>query len=331
MRHFIYVVLLILITASCGKQPVPTAQFRGVAFSMAYHIRVEGPLSAEKTKVLKAIIRSTFEEIDQECNHWNQSSLLSQFNAASAGEDFYLTPHLKKLFKATDKLYQLSCGRFDPTLKPQIDKWKSILSLGQLPEDEGSSDITLERCNWRSLQRDEYHISKPIGQLQIDFDGILKGYTIDLLMKRIKELGFKHIYVEWAGDLAVAGGHPEKRPWVIALEQPFDNSPATYSLYDGALATSGTRIQTRPLETPDKKIRYFTHIMDRSRLRPFEIEEIPFSISVVAPKAIMADGLATSYLTFKNPIEREKWQQEIEQALEGIKFISATTSKTKSD
>jgi len=119
-----------------------------------------------------------------------------------------------------------------------------------------------------------------------DFDGIVKGYAVDLIAESLEKEGFCNFYVEWAGEIVCRGRSSPERPWRVAI----NGTDQIVDLCDQAIATSG---DTFHREVIDQKV--ITHIYDPHHSQFLEVTEgsIAF-VTVRAPTCHLADALATA-------------------------------------
>ncbi|MGE0197598.1 MAG: FAD:protein FMN transferase [Simkaniaceae bacterium] len=271
--------LVLMFLVGCSSNAI--THFQGIAHTHSYHIQIAASLSTKEKQKIKTLIDEVFDEVNLCYNHWNPQSELSLVNQGSPS-----TPKLREILSLALMYKELTGGRYDPFLGGVISAWKESLKKGELPD------------------LNPLHVA-------IDLDGMLKGYAIDLLVEKLNRLGYKHVYVEWGGDIRVSGRHPEKRPWRILIEGK------VIPLYS-ALATSGNSEQK--WEVGDK---IFTHIIDPFSLRALEVKEMK-SVTVQAPTCALADALATACMTFMSDREALEWAESIKAKQEGVAFWITT-------
>ena len=268
-----YLVCLLLL--ACQKSPT---HIRGIAMTIPYTITIEDRVDRVE---LRKLIESTFDEIDQSCNHWNPNSAISMGHGH---------PILDELNAKSQEIFSLTKGRFDPSIGPVIALWKEALS-------QGSWINTPTRAEGPS-----------------DFDGISKGYTVDLISKRLREKGYKKFLVQWGGEAYGVG-----KAWKMLIPHPesskLKDGIDVITLENQAIATSGDYIQQWNIGG-----KIYTHLIDPRTLYPLEVKEGAISsVTVVADTCAHADALATSGLLF-SPEEFASWSQQIE----GVAFWAMT-------
>ncbi|MEX0961547.1 MAG: FAD:protein FMN transferase [Simkaniaceae bacterium] len=250
---FLSRVLFLLFLFSCAPS-FKINHFRGVAMTMPYHIQL-GKLH-HSSKQIEAKITEVFEKVNHCYNHFNPNSELSKLNQAESG---VLSNALYELFLLSDQIYKMTNGVFDPS----FGHWKEFVFRGN----------TIEK-----------------GSLTLDFDGIVKGLTVDLLASMLSDLGYRNFYVEWAGDLFVKGNHFNGRPWRIAVKKPYSDIPfQIIELKDRAVATSGNYFHQKIVENA-----LLTHFFDPKKQIFLPVTKEIQSVTVIGPSCALADALATA-------------------------------------
>jgi thiamine biosynthesis lipoprotein len=245
-------------------------------------------------------------------NKWNAKSEVSQFNRAQAGEKIALSNDLQKLLELTNKVVNVTGGRFDPTIEPIQKLWKERLAAGMIPSAE-EIGIIAPAIGWHNVHYADGMIWKDHNATSLDLGGIAKGYAIDLLVEKLISSRYRNVYVEWGGEIRSQGKHPEDRPWTIFISRLTDEDPdhavATLMMDNNALATSGDYLQNTTVDG----ITYF-HIIDPRTLRP--LVSTPTSIasaSVLAKTCAFADGLATAAMLFTSEEEAIAWFKKLKE------------------
>jgi thiamine biosynthesis lipoprotein len=246
--------------------------FKGVAHTHPFHIQIGHSLYVHDREAIHQIIRETFEEIDHSYNHWNPDSDLSKGNPTSK---------VQAILSQAQNFYEITDGLYDPTVGALVTHFKKTGALpkGFLPK-------------------------------RYDLDGMLKGFTIDLLIKRLTKKGYQNLYVEWGGDLRVQGKHPKKRPWLVLL-----NNKA-FPLKDVSLATSGCQEQ---LWQVGKTL--YTHIIDPYTLEMLEVKNgYVHQVSVMAPTCALADALATACMACGSLEKASAFAEKIKKEYPEVEF-----------
>lgn len=217
-------------------------------------------------------------------SHHLPSSQLSTLNRH--GELDNVHPSLRELIDLSRELSGLSGGAFDITVKPLQDLYRAAAGT---PSPERILQA-LELVNYQNLilEEDRAYFSAP--GMTVTLDGIAKGYIVDAGVNLLKLSGFKNVLVEAGGDLTAVGEKDNNTPWQIGLQDPRGGMGEILSrikLSDRSLATSGDYLQSYTTDLSSH------HILDpRTGFSPPDFS----SVSVSAPSAALADGLATAVM-----------------------------------
>lgn len=314
MRISIYAICIFL--SACYPKSPRLHHFRGIAMEMPYHIQIGGPLSTKKQAEVQSIIKSTFAFIHTCFDHWNPKSELSLINQLPILQGKKLSPKLLQLFEIADHIIEISERRFNPALGFVISLWKKSLEKSEKVDQAVVESIRKNLlCNPVSVKDG---IICKCTQVQLDFDGIAKGFGIDLLLERLQLSGYNNVYVDWAGDIAVSGNHPSGRHWQIAIRNPLSHRPDSeiIPVTSSAIATSGDYEQYWEMDN-----KQYCHIINPYTLYPMEIKEGSIaSVTVMAPSCACADGLATSAMTFSKIEKLLAWASKVQSAMPEVSF-----------
>jgi len=123
----------------------------------------------------------------------------------------------------------------------------------------------------------------------MDMGAYAKGYIVDRAIGVLVMDGIESAMINAGGDL-YALGSKGSRPWRVAIKHPDSDEKvlSVINLANRAVATSGD--YERFFETPDGKKIF--HIFDTTTAKNPTFYS---SVSVIADKAVKADGLATAF------------------------------------
>jgi thiamine biosynthesis lipoprotein len=115
-----------------------------------------------------------------------------------------------------------------------------------------------------------------------DPSGYVKGWAADKCVAILKRHGAENIQINAAGDISVAGGLGDAKPWSIGIRDP-DNKFQVVKIFevsDGAIATSGTYEIGSHITDPHTGL----------------IAIGALSATVIGPDGGLADALATALI-----------------------------------
>lgn len=195
--------------------------------------------------VLKREVAAVLEHWEQVLSQWRPDSDLSRHNK---GEN--ATPDLARVISLADEIQTATGGAFDHHVLGKVH------AAGFGPEGEG-----------------------------IDLSSIGKGFAVDRVGERLRELGVGDFVFALAGEVLAGDG-----TWPVDIEKPrLDGREIamTVRLMRRAVATSGNYRQFRPTDEG-----LVSHIIDPATGEP--VIRPPSSVTVMAPDCATASAWATA-------------------------------------
>jgi FAD:protein FMN transferase len=250
--------------------------------------RCEIRLCADSDIKLEAVAQKAIEEVKRiefKYSRYRADSLLSTINQrAGTGEWTVCDEETLALLNYAEALYQTSGGLFDITSGVLRQTWD--FKKAQLPDAECLARC-LAKIGWSKVERSGERIRLPEAGMEIDFGGFGKEYAVDRAVDIVSQWGIKQGLVNLGGDIAAVGRTSMSEPWQMAIQHPrcAEKMMAHIPLYEGALATSGDYERFFDYEG-----QRYCHILNPQTGWPVRSWQ---SISVIAPKAIIAGGCAT--------------------------------------
>lgn len=329
LKLFTAAILLLFLTQAWQNWfDFPVTKFHGIKFSVPYQITLAHSLSDTEIKKVESSIEKVFTHIDTTYNRWNPTSELSNLNRNRSTKPIALSIDLYKFLEKTSLVVDLCHSRFDPTIFPLQKLWKKHLEQGKTPPQDQINQL-LPSIGWDKITLQHKTCQKADPNIEIDLDGIVKGYTVDLLAESLEKLGYPNILVEWGGEIKAFGRPTIGRQWQIFVSSFGNSDPdealTTATLNQEAIASSGDYLQSWSVTEVDGTIKNYTHIIDKKTYAPLEIDPNYYvSASVIAPECYIADALATTLMLFPDTKEAEKFAQEVRAKHPEISFFFAT-------
>lgn len=257
----------------------------GTAASMTTHVTVaavgrSGPL-------LEDAVGRAFEAMDRVVRLLNRHAGDSAVTALNdAGRLDAPPPELTEVLAAAYRVWEVSGGRFDVTVKPLLDHAAAL--TGPVPA------AVRELVGLDGLQVEAGRLAFSRSGMGVTLDGIAKGYVVDRMADVLRHAGLCDWLVDAGGDIRVSGRGPGGRPWRIGVRDPNrpDHHTATISLEEGAIATSGG--YERRLDAAGLR----HHILD---VETATSPQALAGVTVTAPDTMTADALATTLFTLPPP------------------------------
>jgi thiamine biosynthesis lipoprotein len=256
-------------------------------------------------------------------------SELSRLNKARAGNVFRLSDETNTVLLEALRLHELSRGKLDITVGPVVNMWGFGPQARPevIPSEQALLDVRNKVGVDKFVLKDK-QVTKLVDDLYIDLSTIAKGYAVDMIAELISEnYGIDNYLVEIGGEMRVAGSKPQGENWHVAVVKPINGPNAIQRIIyvgDNAVASSG---DYRNYFEQDG-VRY-SHLIDPTTAYPIQHKLV--SVTVVADKAITADGLATALIVMGTEDGRELAEQEGIAALfitkEGDEFVEYASTE----
>ncbi|WDN90502.1 FAD:protein FMN transferase [Desulfosarcina sp. BuS5] len=295
MYHFMLVFIVTLF--SCyGCSGNDYTIIAGNTMGTSYHIKIFSR-SFNNVSRLKNKINQRLDEINQSMSTYIGESEISRFNRSRAsGEKNYISDDFFNVMKIAEKIYHITDGAWDGTVKPLVHLWgfDDSTITGSVPEQK-SIEKALLKTGFNKIEVSEKKfIVKNEAQVTLDLASIAKGYAVDQIGQVIKNHGISDFIVEIGGEVYASGFKKNDKKWQIGINTPeknagFEKVYKKISLINKALATSGDYRQF--FET--KGIRY-SHVINPRTGYP--VSNGVVSVSILADECILADGLATAVM-----------------------------------
>jgi len=205
--------------------------------------------------------------------------------------EFTSNPSLVPLIEKSKQYSIQSKGLFNPAIGQLIKLWGYHDEFppedGPIPDDEDIQALLDKKPSMESItvKGVRVHNSNPANKL--DFGGIAKGYSVDLILEHIQQMGVNHAIINTGGDLKVIGQRGDK-PWHIGIRDPRGRGViASLDVqHNEAVFTSGDYERFFKLEG-----KRYHHILDPRTGKPARNSQ---SVTVVHTDAALADAAATA-------------------------------------
>ncbi len=224
-----------------------------------------------------------FENIEQTCSRFDPSSELSRLTRR-IGEPVQVSQLLYEAVEFSFALAEESGGAFDPTVGVDLERLgfdRDYRTGHTIRTDNAESSP----ASYRDVVLDRERRSITLHRaLMLDLGAVVKGLAVDLAARELAS--FENFVIDAGGDLFIAGQRPDGGPWKIGIRHP--RRPG--ALID-AISVSGVAVCTSG--DYERRIGHNRphHIVDgRTRTDAALLA----SATVIAPSAMMADGLATA-------------------------------------
>jgi thiamine biosynthesis lipoprotein len=281
----------LLLAAFLGSAQAEQQPFEAVEPHMGTLVRIK--LFAKSELQAREAFRAAFARIaqlDAMLSDYKPESELNRLSRAPAGRPVTVSEDLWRVLSASQQLAAQTGGAFDITLGPMIQLWRGARKENRLP-DAAALREAAARCGYGKLRLDEPQRTATLAEpgMQLDLGGIAKGYAADAALSTLRGLGIGSALVAISGDIVCGDPPPGKRGWKIAAGVAAEGAAAArpvLELSNAAVSTSGDAEQY--LESNGAR---YSHIVDPATRQGITSR---IGVTVVAPRGIQADSLATA-------------------------------------
>ena len=298
-KVLLLLVLVPLVISGCGENtrpgtsrvmPDPKHPGRYRCFFEAMNTDGAIQVAAPDIKSAREMISRAVDRLrmcERRMNMFRPQSELSRLNKQGASRPVKLSPLTLEVLREARRMNRLTDGTFDVTYAPLRALWQRAQER-ERPPTPGEIQDVLGRVGTDKLVLTGSTARFEVKGMRVDLGGIAKGFAIDEIVATLEEAGAQSALVDIGGDIRLLGQRGDGEEWKIQVRdpRPGDHSPIMLRLADVAVATSGD--YARFFRIGDEK---FSHIIDPRTGRP---TRRVFSTTVVAPRALTADALATA-------------------------------------
>ena len=279
-----------LLRGAGSAGPVAIDSGRFTIMGTFARIRIEAS-AADAGKEALARAMTALDDVDRRLSTYREDSELSQVNRDAAERPVAVSAETLMVLERSLEYSRETDGAFDITVVPLLALWKQAAREGRMPTDDQIA-AALRHVGWAKVR---LSASPPMVRfvedgVRLTVDAIAKGHAVDRALDAIRGPGVTAGLVDIGGEVASFG-----RRWTVGVQDPFaaeagdalgEEAGWRIGLTDAAVATSGN--YRRYVTIGDRK---FSHIVDPRTGRP--AEKLP-SVTVIAPRTIDADALATA-------------------------------------
>lgn len=292
LASFLLVVLLVVSAlTACERSPRELA-FSGAALGTSYHIKVVPSGASAVGAGLAELVGDLLDDLDHKLSTYKPDSELNRLNRHPVGQPFAASDDLYQVLEVAGRVYRLSGGAFDPTVRPLVDLWGfGPVDAGDRIPAAAEIEALLGKVGFDRIElaaRNQVIRRAPV---TLDLSAVAKGFIVDRLAAELRARGIDDYMVEVGGEIRVGGRRADGALWRIAVEVPSAGGGVerVLELSDIGVATSGD--YRNYFERDGMR---YSHTIDPRSGRP--IRHRLAAVTVLAPTAAEADALATALM-----------------------------------
>ncbi|WP_408608263.1 FAD:protein FMN transferase [Aquimarina spinulae] len=285
MRFFFTLLFLATISSSFSQQIYKrTLKLMGSRFDITV-------VEKDKTTANQSIDIAVEEiqRIEKLISSWDKNSQTSLINNNAGINPVKVDAELFDLIFRAIQISKLTDGAFDISYASMDRIWKFDNSMKKMPSEE-EIKASVARVGYKYIVLDKKKSTVFLTQkgMKIGFGAIGKGYAADKAKNLLISKGVKAGIINASGDMNTWGKQPDESEWKVAITNPLNknNAFALLPVVEKAVVTSGNYEKYVILDG-----KRYSHIIDPRTGYP---STGIVSATVFAPKAELADALATS-------------------------------------
>ena len=190
----------------CGGRPAYVS-VNGVMLGTTLHVVAD--VRGVSPQELYAAVMELDREAKASMSIYDSASLLSRLNR---NETDSVDRHIAFNLHLADSIGALSDGRYDVTVKPLVEAWGFA---GKERVERPNVDSILEFVGREKVRVENGRLVKEDPRVQLDFNSIAKGYTVDLLAALVEKYGAENYIVDIGGEVRCRGVNRQGNPWRI--------------------------------------------------------------------------------------------------------------------
>ncbi|MEM7145417.1 MAG: FAD:protein FMN transferase [Verrucomicrobiota bacterium] len=257
--------------------------WEGRAFGTGVSIRFV-PMGGEGDELAEACA-GEIRRLEAMFTLYEEDSLLRRLNREGELRD----PPVEfvELLVGAGEMHRVTGGAFDASVQPLWEFYEGHFREHPEEEPEGKALAKVrERVGWEKVEVRPERVVLGEDGMALTLNGIVQGYVTDRVTAILVEAGVEQALVN-VGEYRAIGGRPDGEAWQVGIASPVERGEVidVVALEDAALATSGGYgFQF------DERGRFHHMIPPKGRA----FQDVNRSVSVEAPEAMWADGLATA-------------------------------------
>ncbi|MFD0932882.1 FAD:protein FMN transferase [Psychroflexus salinarum] len=229
------------------------------------------------------------QRIENLISSWKFTSQTSKINRNAGLKPVKVDCELFQLIQRSINISKITDGAFDISFAAIYKIWNFNGEDIEIP-DQDKISASVEAIGYEHIVLNEVNSTVFLSKkdMKIGFGAIGKGYAADKAKQLLIDNGVVSGIINASGDMNTWGVQPNGKPWKVAITNPMDKSKS-YGLFDlenRAVVTSGNYEKFTLIDGER-----YSHIIDPRTGMP---TKGILSVTVFAPKAELADALATS-------------------------------------
>jgi thiamine biosynthesis lipoprotein len=247
---------------------------------------------------VRSAVQEVLDRVEGQMSTYKPESDLSRFNRSRSTDWFAVPDDLAIVADMAQHVSEQSGGAFDVTVGPLVNLWgfgpeHPAGPFGSIPPPATLAEAR-RHVGYRLL---EVRLSPPAVRkadplVYVDLSAIAKGYSAELVARRLDALGASNYLIAVGGEMRARGLSTLHQPWRVGIETPTPGVRRVLcrvELRAGSLSTSGDYRNFF-----DHQGRRYSHEIDPATGEP--TAKAPASVTVADASGAYADAMATALM-----------------------------------
>ncbi len=307
----IFILTLIFPLTACGNTKKTEYSFFGMDTLISVSLYEDNKKLCEETE---KEIENTVKEYEKIFSATDESSEVFRFNNRKS-DVFNCSRIFADILKTAEESYKITNGAFDITVMPVLKEWGFDNGNYCAAKPEKIKKALL-KTGFDNIKLNGNTVSAKDGT-EISLGGIAKGYTGDILIKKLSEKNINAV-ISLGGNIITTGTRPDGEKWNIAVKNPEKDNENLCTIKtdsEKSIVTSGS--YERYFEFEGKK---YHHIINPENGYPTDNGIL--SVTVIGNNGALCDALSTGLF-----VAGVKESAEIMKNLNTFDYIILTNDK----
>jgi len=192
--------------SSFARQHIISGKTMGTFYTIKFISNKKESLASWKSKV-----NIRLKEVNQKLSMYNPESELSLFNRQETYTPVNISSDFFTIILKAKKLYQITDGSWDGTMKPLVDLW-GFGTKKRINNVPGLDKINraLSKTGFNLIEIKGERIIQKTEAVTLDLGSIAKGYGVDTITALFTSSGIHDVLVEIGGELYASGRNRKK-------------------------------------------------------------------------------------------------------------------------
>jgi len=261
-------------------------------------VRLRRVPTGSSPEQVQTAVQEVLDRVEGQMSTYKSESNLSRFNQSRSTNWVAVPDDMATVVDMARHVSEQSGGAFDVTVGPLVNLWgfgpeHPAGPFGSIPPPamlaEARRHVGYHLLDVR-LSPPGLRKADPL--VYVDLSAIAKGYSAELVGRRLDGLGAADYLIAVGGEMRARGLSPLGQPWRVGIETPTPGVRRVLCrvvLREGSLSTSGDYRNFF-----DHEGRRYSHEIDPATGEPST--KAPASVTVADPSGAYADAMATALM-----------------------------------